>query len=115
LGTKLWMPSDFFRPGEPCACRVFVCNPDVQTYESVPVFVILDVFGSYFFAPGFGDFDYTIMDVETGETELEVLPEFPWPDGAGSVNGVNWYAAMTNEAITALFGEMDMWTFGWGE
>ena len=94
---------------------VFICNPDSQTYSGVPVFVILDVYGSYFFAPTFGAFDYYVMDIQLGMTEKQVLPIFKWPANVGSAGGLIWYAAMTDQAVTTLFGELDTWEFGWVE
>ena len=110
------MPSDYYRAGDPCACKVFVCNPDTPAYENVPLFVILDVFGTYFFAPAFNEFDYyTIDSLLQGIFEQEVLPTFSWPEGAGSADGIYWYAAMTDADISELLGEMDSFEFGWGE
>ncbi|MBN1356645.1 hypothetical protein JXA40_10335 [bacterium] len=115
LGVTLWMPLDYFTPGDPCACLVTVCNPGPDVYSNVPLFVILDVYGLYFFAPMFSGFDYyTLVNLYPGESEIEVLPEFTWPDGAGSASGILWYAAMTDIGFTRLFGEMDTFAFGWG-
>jgi formylglycine-generating enzyme required for sulfatase activity len=115
LGVRLWMPSHHYSPGDPCACKVFVCNPGPGSYFDVPLFVILDVYGLYFFAPSFGDFDYFPVDLIPGYKTIEALPEFPWPESAGDASGILWYAAMTDPEITQLFGEMDTWEFGWSE
>ncbi len=116
LGTKLWMPSDVFHAGDPCACNVTVANPGPETYTDVPLFVILDVYGTYFFWPDFSDFNYQNLEtLAPGINEYVVLPEFPWPEVSGNVSGILWYAAMTNAGITELFGTLDMWEFGWGE
>ena len=108
------MPSEYYIPGDPCACLVFACNPGPGNYFDVPLFVILDVYGQYFFAPSFGEFDHYSVDLALGLLEIEVLPGFPWPEGAGSASGVVLYAAMTDPAITQLFGNMHTWMFGWG-
>jgi serine protease AprX len=113
LGVTLWMPSDYYKPGDPCACKVTVCNPGPDNYFHVPLFVILDVYGQYFFAPSFNDFDHYQVDLQVGAKDVIVLDEFSWPDGAGSASGILWYAAMTDPDITALLGEMDMFTFAW--
>ncbi len=115
LGVTLWMPSDLYRPGSICSCSVAVCNPTTISYEDVPLFVILDYFGNLFFAPSYSSFDsYTIYLPAQDLLEIEILPEFIWPDGNfGNVSGVVWYAAMTDPDITELFGEMDFWYFGW--
>jgi hypothetical protein len=68
----------------------------------------------YFFAPSFSDYDVYSIDLEPGKFELSILPEFTWPAESGSMSGITWYAAMTDPQIQALFGEMDVWTFGWG-
>jgi hypothetical protein len=113
LGVNIEMPLEDYGPGDSCYTDVTICNPGTETYEDVPVFVILDVYGLYFFAPSFSDFDYYTRDVTPGLVVINVLPTFTWPPGAGTAAGINWYAAMTNAAITELFGEMDIFTFGW--
>jgi len=114
--VELWMPAHMFQAGDPCSCKVTVLNVEPEPLVEYPLFVILDVFSEYFFAPSFGEYDnyladYTVFPV--GFTEVEVLPLFDWPEGAGSINGILWYAALTDPEITSLFGEMDTWSFGW--
>jgi hypothetical protein len=115
LGVILAMPSDNFGPGDPCSCTVTVCNPGPQTYTGIPLFVILDVYGSYFFWPSFEEFDYRAIDLPVGESDTSVLPDFAWPTGVGTASGLNWYAGMTNAEMSDLLGEMDVFTFGWHE
>lgn len=115
LGVHLYMPSNSFSPGDPCGCDLYLCNPDGVTYADTPVFVILDILGTYFFAPDFSNFNHYTKDVAPGMTKLVVLPVFQWPTGAGSFEGAKWYAAMTDAGISMLFGEMDMIEFSWME
>jgi hypothetical protein len=114
-GCRVFMPSHEFQPLDLCYCDVTVCNLSPNILAETPVFVILDIFGSYFFAPSFTDFDYYEMDIQPGETVIEVLPEFVWPSGAGTLSGAMWYAAMTDPGITELVGELGIFTFGWSE
>lgn len=113
LGVELHMPSTDFYPGDPCSCTVTVCNPGEVTYTNIPLFVILDVYGDMFFWPSFSEFDYREISVGPGANDISVLPEFPWPAGAGDVQNIYWYAGMTDPGMSGLFGDMDMWTFGW--
>lgn len=113
LGVKINMPSDMYLPGTTCSCSVTVCNPDADTYSDTPVFVILDVFGEYFFAPAFNDFDHYTIDVTPGRQVIDVLPPFVWPAGTGAVTGIWFYAGMTDLAITELLGSFDSFEFGW--
>lgn len=115
LGVMLWMPSHDYGPGDACACRVEVCNPGPDVYADVPLFVILDVFGEYYFWPDFSAYDYEVIQtLGTQPLIYQVLPLFQWPDGAGTVtSGVRWLAAITNPEMTAVMGDMDTWEFGW--
>lgn len=113
LGCRIEMPSYDFGSGDTCFCNLVVCNPGSDTYPDTPVFAILDIYGMYLFAPSFNAFDCYRRDIIPGEIHIDVLPVFNWPDGAGSAYGIIWYAAMTNPAMTDLFGEFDSFTFGW--
>ncbi len=116
LGVELWMPSHFFHPGDPCSCIVHVCNPGPQAMEHVPLFVVLDAFGQYYFAPGFTAFDHYLFEsLMPGITEQVVVPPFSFPDNAGSVSGLIWYAGMTDAEFSFLVGAMDSWDFSWDE
>ncbi|MBN1355666.1 hypothetical protein JXA40_05270 [bacterium] len=115
LGCTIDMPSTEFHPGDPCHCRVILCNPGPKTYVDIPLFVILDVYGTLFFAPSFGDFDHYTFMFPAGVMTREILPEFAWPEGAGSASGINFYAGMTDREMTVLLGEYDVFTFGWSE
>ena len=113
MGCTVFMPSHDFGAGDECYCDVYVCNTDSTTYTDIPVFVILDVYGMYFFAPSFGSFDHYDDPIPPGLTTIAVLPSFPWPAGAGTATNIVWYAAMTNPQMTALHGDLGTFTFGW--
>jgi len=113
LGCTIDMPGDDYGPGDVCYLHVHICNPTTETYPNVPVFTILDVYGTFFFAPSFTAFDHYTMDILPGMTPLEVLPPFSWPDNAGNASGIIVYAAMTDEGIMQLFGDLDTFSFGW--
>ncbi|MBN1552926.1 hypothetical protein JW979_15740 [bacterium] len=112
-GCTVYMPSTNFGVGDDCYCDVYVCNADSTTYTDIPLFVILDVYGAYFFAPSFGSYDYYDDPIPPGMTTIPVLPSFPWPSGAGSASNITWFAAMTNPGFTALHGNLGTFTFGW--
>lgn len=108
------MPSDYYRAGDLCFTDVELCNTMNETYSAIPLFVILDLFGSLYFAPSFSDFDHFTINLTPGHMTAEILPEFYWPADVGEVTGVYWYAAMTDQSMTSIWGEMSMFTFGWG-
>ena len=118
LGVKIIMPSMDYGPGDDCYCKVQVCNPDDVTYQDVPLFVLLNVFDTFYFAPAFNNYDkYEITTLAPYDFfEQDVLELFQWPEGAGNVaQGVSWIAAMTNTEITDLLGDLDTFEFGWHE
>ena len=116
-GVEIIMPSAMYHAGDSCSCTVKMCNADGETLDEYPLVVLLDVFGSYFFAPSFSsDLDSYLEEypkISVGETTVEVLPEFKWPIGISPLNGINWYAAILNPQWTDLHGEMDFFNFGW--
>jgi hypothetical protein len=107
------MPSNDFGSGDECYCTVFVCNSGSVTYTDIPIFVILDVYGMYFFAPSFGSFDYYNDPIPPGQTIITVLPAFQWPAGTGTASDIVWYAAMTDPGMTSLHGNLGTFSFGW--
>ena len=68
---------------------------------------------SCFSLRSFDDFAFYRIDLMPGIQYTHVLPHFDWPSGAGSASDIHWYAAMTDPDITELYGEFDMFTFGW--
>ncbi len=115
LGVTINMPAESFAPGDTFYCDITVCNPGPDTYSDIPLFMILDVYGVYYFAPSFTtDLDYyPFVTLEPGEQKVQVLEPFEWPQ-AGEGAAI-WYSAMTNPEITELLGIMDQKNFDWHE
>ncbi len=109
------MPAHSFSPGDTASCSVSVWNAGNSLLKDYPLFVILNVFGSYYFAPGFSEMDYYKWTFFPGLTELTVIPAFTWPDNAGSASNILWYAFLTNPEMTALASEIGIFDFGWSE
>ncbi|MBN1355164.1 hypothetical protein JXA40_02725 [bacterium] len=113
-GVTIRMPSNLYHPGDSCFCRAIVCNSSDDPIDGYPLLVLLEVAGEYFFAPGFTrDLDAYSLSFAPGTTSVEVIPEFIWPDGAGSFSGAVWYGALTNPEITELVGNYGMFRFEW--
>ena len=109
------MPAQYFVPEDPCACHVTICNPGPDALSRVPLFVVLEVFGSYYFAPTFSSMDYYYyVRLEPGPHEVIVLDTFSWPGGVGTAWGITWCAAITDPEMSEIIGRMDTWSFGWG-
>jgi len=109
--VNILMPSDYFCPGDIFYLHTEQCNPESAQY--LHLFVILDVYSNFFFAPSWTEFDYYYEVFPNGWSEKVVL-DFVWPEVEGSASGINIYGAFTNAAITEILGEFDFVTFGYG-
>jgi len=108
------MPDVFFRPGEICFLDAQVCNSRTTVEPLAPVFVILDVYGSYYFAPMFTtSLDYYRLTLQPGLTTVHVIPPFSWPPNSGSAVGIVFWGAQTNNEITEIVGAFSRLEFGW--
>jgi len=117
VSAKLWMPSHSFQVNDACACNVLVNNNSGTQLTGYPLFVLLQIFDSYFWAPSFStDIDSYLDDYSSfpeGETEIYVLPYFIWPSDVGQMSEAMWIAALTNPDVTEIYGSWDTWEFGW--
>ncbi len=116
-GIKLEMPSHTFKTGDLCYLWMFVCNLNGDPMTQYPLFLILDVYGDYWFAPSWKSnqegFDYYISNWPEGLTEFVVIDAFVWPGDIGEASGITFHAAFTDPQMTRILGETDSWTFGW--
>jgi len=112
--VTLRMSSSFFVPGDLFECEVVISNPFVEPLIEQLLFVIMEIHGSYYFAPSFSQFDYYRITFLSGETVITVIDPLIWPDHVGHTRSGFMYAALTNSEITEVIGEMDIWPFGWG-
>jgi len=115
LGIDIVMPAEEFKTGDECYMDLIICNPNHETYSDIPIFALLDVYGNYFFAPSFTEIDFYVWDVPPGNSIIHVLPVFDWPTGAGTAEGIKWYAAMTTADMSEIMGDYSMFMFGWSE
>ena len=110
------MPSEQFKPGDPCYINARLWNPELEEVPGLPMFAILDVFGDFYFWPEWTSaVSYRSHDLQPGASEISILPSFPWPANVGTVSGIGVYAALTNLEMTQLYGDYGYETFGWGE
>jgi len=118
LGITLEMPVDYFTLGEEFRLDATVVNWTEETLYDVPLVVFLDYgIEEYWFWPSWchfpPHFDYEIIDVPLGETIIEIIPPFTWPDGMGS-GYASFYGAILNPGMTEILGEIGYVEFSWG-
>lgn len=118
ISTTLIMPSLYFVPGDRCFLEAILYSP-ASSIDSAPFVCILDVFGEYWFWPGWlASFDSRLISESSGYHTIPLIPEFIWPEtGPGAVNGIVFWAAMTNSNYTEILGGefgLGRWEFGFG-
>lgn len=103
LGCELEIPAGNFSPGDEFYCDALICNPTVNTFLDAPLYTVIDVYGEFYVLP------FLLIDVPPGLSTHTVIPSFTWPENSGEGQAAI-YCAMTNEAVSELFG-----AFGWVE
>lgn len=83
--------------------------------EGEVLFMVLDLHGAYYMAPSYTAFDSIPVFLPEGLAEVEILPEFTWPHGAGSFSEAQWLSALTDKEMTELLSNIDQFQFGWAE
>ncbi|HPQ39912.1 MAG TPA: hypothetical protein PLV45_06015, partial [bacterium] len=116
-GVVLDMPSHYFSPGEPCSLDAHICNMHSETAQTIPFFCLLEAGGSYWFYPGWSeDPEWIVLDVlAPGETVVQVIAPFIWPENAGDGGGMAFLSAVTDPAFSDVIGNIGTWEFSYGE
>lgn len=117
LGMTLEMPSHFFSKSDPCYLRAHIRND--QFRSGVPIAVILDVMGNYWFWPGWStQYDESIRDIAAGSSQIDIIASFVWPDtGYDSTSNIVFWGAMLTpgrDEVLGGNGGIGQWTFGYG-
>ncbi len=121
LGVRIEIPSDDIHPGDLFYVHGYTINPGPDSYEDIPLVFVLDVYGLYYFWPGWqlfdpGDsstFEYRIQTIPVGETFIEVYHAITWPETSGSsAHNLYFWGAMLAPDFSELFGQLDYFRFG---
>lgn len=116
-GVTIDMPSSTFHEGDEFYCNAIVAIAGELPLQNHPLFIILDILGSCYFAPSFSeeldDYLAAYPEFPSGLTTIQVIPKFYWPSGVSPMEGIIWYGALTNPEMTQVYGEMDSFSFGW--
>ncbi len=122
LGVEIDMPSAMYRHGDTFYTNAIVTNPGASL-GSLPLFVVLDVYGDYYFWPGWvhyappqsTELDFQYINVDSGVQIVPVLPMFDWPRIEGpDVTGLFFYGAILSSDFSALVGKLGTFEFGYG-
>ncbi len=113
LGIDLVLSGTLFRAGDTFHLEALISNPGPDNYCNLPLFVILDVHGSYFYYPEWSmDLDYNMIDLQAGIQRKQILL-FEWPEIDGDHTGIFFHAALLTDSFNAILGRWSSVEFGW--
>jgi len=115
IGVELVLNAAIFLPGDWFHLGLTSWNSTAST-QILPLFIILDVYGAYFFWPGWGEtVDYETRQMPSGHivSDWPVL-EFTWPATDGAFRDLKFWAAFTSANMTEIVGVYDNVTWGYG-
>jgi Papain family cysteine protease len=116
LNIAIEMPAHHFHPDDLFWLNIEVCNPNEPLTDS-RLFVVLDMYGTCWFAPGWLKYPdngldcYTLESIPPGIFLQTVLDPFIWPPDTGSVENLYFHAALMNSTFSELLGNTDSWKF----
>ena len=106
------MPASEYHPGDTFYLNATINNGTSNDLINVNVVVLLDIgIGEYWFWPSWAhyppDIDYYRDSINAGQTKpYTIIPEFAWPSGAGSAEGIYFYGAVLNSELTELISNL---------
>jgi hypothetical protein len=116
LTVELSMPAQSFSAGDPCNLVLDATNTGTTTLTGLPLFVILESMGRFWFAPSWvgeeDGIDSYSMDFPAGLTHLDIIAAFTWPAGLGAGTATFW-AAATDSEVTRLESSVSNRSFHW--
>lgn len=112
---EIWMPSHHFPTGSTCECWVGSVNHSQYDYPNANLFVVLELYGVYYYYPTFGtDTEFLQFDFLEGHTYgWKILAPFTIQSDWLPVDNLIWYAAILTEQFR-LLTPIDTWEWNIG-
>lgn len=112
LGIRFEHPSDNIIPGDTFFLTAKICNTLRFTLTDIPLFVLLEFNGSFWFGPSWSvSVDHYQSEWLVGLSELTIIPEFVWPANVEAITGAVFWGALTDSTVTGIIGDYDFWEF----
>ncbi len=111
--ADLMLNDSIFESGEPFLLEIHLTNTTPATV-SVDQYLILDVYGSYFFHPSWNQTgDFTARSIESGFDRQETVLTFNWPSGTGSADNLRFWLGYLTQGTIDLACDIDFVDFGY--
>jgi peroxiredoxin len=106
------LPATYFRPGDTFFLDAVVSSTAARYLD---LYVLLDVFGEYFYYPGWGrTVDRRSMSVPAGDSRIALIQPFIWPEGVGAAERLAFWGAFTEPAGYELASDVAHQEFSYG-
>lgn len=103
---RLYRANDLF------ILNLYIANHGPHNVD-VNVYILLEVFGTYFFYPSWTENVEYIPARIPFPKEIETqLMNFTWPAGVAPINDMCFWGALVDPDTGELVGEYSMWDFG---
>jgi C1A family cysteine protease len=110
-GISCLLNNSLYHPGDPFTLSIRSCNGSPYDLP-VETYVILDVFGHYWFWPEWSESPNSkINSLPALDCEEETIVSFDWPAGSGSAQGLRFWAAMIDPVTKVLTGSHSVCEF----
>lgn len=110
-GVHLLLSQDLFMPGDIFLLSAQV-TPELGTPIPATLWIILDIYGSYWFGPGWTqDLDWYSLG-RLDSIIIKTILEFTWPPDCGSLYDIAFWGAMLHAETWELIGTYDRKLFG---
>jgi photosystem II stability/assembly factor-like uncharacterized protein len=111
--VELHLNATFFHPDDHFLLELTTTNPGPAI--TVHRYVILDVYGQYWFHPSWGqDPDHESPDLGPDSQTTQTILDFTWPQTTSAAEEIRFWAGLLDPATSRLLGPVDMVSFGYG-
>jgi hypothetical protein len=105
-GVELMISQSDFQPGDVFRLDARIV-PEPDTLQMATLWIILDVYGSYWFGPGWTQSPDCYILPEFDKPVEEKILYFVWPDNCGEASGLAFWGAVLNADSNELIGDYD--------
>lgn len=113
IRVDLVLPEGTVHAGEPFYLDALLINANSFTMTDIPLFVILEAGGCFWYHPGWTmDPAWEIRNLTPGAETLTVIDPFTWPGNAGN-GAARFWGAVTDPEMSRILGQYDVKDFSW--
>lgn len=115
ITVTIEMPSNLFLPGNNCYLDVLTENFGSGICRAMLI-LVLDVYGEIYFWPTWDTyFDKDFIEIPSKPSRISILPDFIWPDNAGTAMGLFFHTGVLDTTMTQILSNIESFCFGFSQ